>query len=90
MYDLAFDHDPDVLKLVSIKEPIKDSIPLSISLVNVTNFLMKIFFFVQFSSISLSTLLLSNNEIFFGIDIPICIKWFAIGTLYTGTFRKLL
>ena len=74
MYDLAFDHDPDVLKLVSIKEPIKDSIPLSISLVNVTNSLMKIFFFVQFSSISLSTLLLSNNEIFFGIDIPICIK----------------
>ena len=74
MYDLAFDHDPDVLKLVSIKEPIKDSIPLSISLVNVTNSLMKTFFFVQFSSISLSTLLLSNNEIFFGIDIPICIK----------------
>ena len=74
MYDLAFDHDPDVLKLVSIKEPIKDSIPLRISLVNVTNSLMKIFFFVQFSSISLSTLLLSNNEIFFGIDIPICIK----------------
>ena len=74
MYDLAFDHDPDVLKLVSIKEPIKDSISLRISLVNVTNSLMKIFFFVQFSSISLSTLLLSNNEIFFGIDIPICIK----------------
>ena len=74
MYDLAFDHDPDVLKLVSIKEPIKDSISLRISLVNVTDSLMKIFFFVQFSSISLSTLLLSNNEIFFGIDIPICIK----------------
>ena len=74
MYDLAFDHDPDVLKLVSIKEPIKDSISLRISLVNVTNSLMKIFFFVQFSSISLSTLLLSNNEIFFGIGIPICIK----------------
>ena len=74
MYDLAFDHDPDVLKLVSIKESMKDSIPLRISLVNVTNSLMKIFFFVQFSSISLSTLLLSNNEIFFSIDIPICIK----------------